>query len=447
MDQRLGYWRNSLPRLHQCEEICYQELSLGNNARPHTFECHYRFSLELKKLVKKFAIAVCLLLAFPNFSIQPAAALDSNSVASIFSRIASNSALANPAVIVIDEKTGQVVFEKNSDSPRKPASILKLVSAAAAYSYLQPSQRFTTSVWAGKNKKSIVIQGSLDPWISPSDAVAKRMGRTSLPSIATNTFNTLKRENTGSIRNSTIYYSKLYPQDVAALKTLLIKHGVRAKFKFVTSQQASDFSSHKVLTSDSPELQDILAFTLLWSDNILAERIARLASGAAGHSLDDSGISQTFTQVLDNLGIEANQLVVRDGSGLSRENQMTAKTVGELLLKIRENEKFSPLLGDLPIGGISGTLRNRFTKTAPQAVGLIKAKTGRLYDTANLAGYIESGDREYAFVIFADKLSKINFNRARNTMDLLLGKIAYPILPGVIEEPLPQLGETGTTTT
>lgn len=397
--------------------------------------------------MKKFAIAACLVFALPNFSMQPAAALDSNSVASIFSRIASNPALANPAVIVIDEKTGKVVFEKNSELPRKPASILKLVSATAAYSYLQPSQRFTTSVWAGKNKRSIVIQGSLDPWISRSDTVAKKMGRTSLPGIAINTFNTLKRENNGSIRNSTIYYSKLYPQDVSALNTLLVKRGIRAKFKYVSSQQASDLSLHQVLTSESPELQDILAFTLLWSDNILAERIARLASGAAGHSFDDSGISQTFTQVLDDLGIEAKQLVARDGSGLSRENQMTAKQVGELLLKIRENEKFSPLLGDLPIGGISGTLRNRFTKTAPQAVGLIKAKTGRLYDTANLAGYIESGDREYAFVIFADRLTKTNGDRARNTMDLLLGKIAYPILPGVIEEPLPQLGETGTATT
>ena len=395
--------------------------------------------------MKKLVFLACLCLAIPNFSLQEASALDPNSVALIFERLSSNSELANPSVVVIDQKTGQVVFEKNAMSPRKPASVLKLLSATAAYTYLQPTQRFTTSAWVGTQSKSVVIQGSLDPWFSLSDIQAKKMGRTSLPRIEYNTLSALKKANTGSIRNSTIYYSNLYSQDVANLKKFYSKHGVSATMKRVTTQDAEALSGEPILSSDSPELQEILAFTLTWSDNLLAERIARLASFAAGHSLDDSGVAQTFDEVLANLGIESTNLVTQDASGLSQENRITAKQVGYLLVKIREDSRFAPIIGGLPIGGITGTLRHRFIDTAPQAIGLIKAKTGTLNGTANLAGYVESGDREYAFVILADRLSKTSRaeNRARDTVDRILGKIAAPLFPDILPVPA-EVGVTAT---
>ena len=387
--------------------------------------------------MKKLVVLACLFFAIPNFSLQQASALDPNSVASIFERVCSNSELANPSVVVIDQKTGQVVFEKNAMSPRKPASVLKLLSATAAYTYLQPTQRFTTSAWVGTQSKSIVIHGSLDPWFSLNDLQAKKMGRTSLPRIEYNTLSALKRANTGSIKNSTIYYSNLYSQDVANLKKFYSKHGVNATMKRISSQDAEALSAEPILSSDSPELQEILAFTLTWSDNLLAERIARLASFAAGHSLDDSGVAQTFDEVLVNLGIESTNLVTQDASGLSKENRITAKQVAYLLVKIREDSKYAPIIEGLPVGGISGTLRNRFIDTAPQAVGLIKAKTGTLNGTANLAGYVESGDREYAFVILADRLRRTNTaeKKARATVDRILGKIAAPLFPDILPVP------------
>ena len=83
------------------------------------------------------------------------------------------------------------------------------------------------------------------------------------------------------------------------------------------------------------------------------------------------------------------------------------------------------------------SIRDRFTKTAPEAVGLVKAKTGTLNGTTNLAGYIESGDREYVFVIISDKHARTYSaaKRARATVDRILGKIASPLLP----QPTPQL--------
>jgi PBP4 family serine-type D-alanyl-D-alanine carboxypeptidase len=175
----------------------------------------------------------------------------------------------------------------------------------------------------------------------------------------------------------------------------------------------------------------MLAFALTWSDNLLTERIARLAAQAAGYPLNDEGVAQTFSEVLAGLGVEAKGTVIKDASGLSRDNRVTALQVGQLLQKIHGDSRFAPLIGGLPIGGVSGTLRNRFIDTAPQAIGLVRAKTGTLNGTANLAGYVEAGDREYTFVIIADHLKKTSRAEkfARATVDRILGKIASPLFP------------------
>lgn len=380
---------------------------------------------------KRCGILACLIFAIPHFSLASASALDPTNVAGIFERLTAGSALANPSVVVMDQLTGAVVYEKNANSLRKPASVLKLYSATAALTYLQPTQRFTTSTWIGLEPKSLVIQGSLDPWMSLSDPVAKKMGRTSIPRIEYNSLSALKESNSGSIHNSTIYYSDLYSQDVANIKAFFVKHGVRAVMKEVSSTQAIQLSSEPILSSQSPELQEMLAFALTWSDNVLTERIARLAAHAAGHPLNDEGVARTFNEVLAGLGVENKGIVIKDASGLSRDNRVSATQVGQLLLKIRSDSRFAPLIGGLPIGGVTGTLRHRFIDTAPQAIGLVRAKTGTLNGTANLAGYVEAGDREYVFVIIADQLKRTSRAEkfARATVDRILGKIASPLLP------------------
>ncbi|CAN2225447.1 Peptidase S13, D-Ala-D-Ala carboxypeptidase C [Candidatus Nanopelagicaceae bacterium] len=381
--------------------------------------------------MKKFGIVACLIFAIPNIAPVQAQALDPINVAATFERLTAGSALSNPSVVVIDPLTGSVVYEKSAYSPRKPASVLKIYSATAALTYMQPTQRFTTSAWVGVNEKSLVIQGSLDPWMSLSDSVAKKMGRTSIPRIEYNSLSALKEANPGSIRNSTIYYSDLYSQDVANIKAFFLKRGVKAVMKRVSNTQAEELSAEQILSSDSPELQEMLGFALTWSDNLLTERIARLASQAAGYPLNDEGVAQTFQEVLAGLGVDSKGLVIKDASGLSRENRITARQVGQLLLKIRNDSRFAPLIGGLPISGVTGTLRHRFIDTAPQAIGLVRAKTGTLNGTANLAGYVEAGDREYIFVIIADQLKRTSRAEkfARATVDRILGKIAAPLLP------------------
>jgi PBP4 family serine-type D-alanyl-D-alanine carboxypeptidase len=170
---------------------------------------------------------------------------------------------------------------------------------------------------------------------------------------------------------------------------------------------------------------------MLWSDNLLAERLARLSAQAAGYSPNIKGVDTIFRDLLAHFEIDDSKLVVADASGLSKKNKITAKLMGELLYKIRKEEKFAHLYDSLPVGGVSGTLQNRFITTAPSAVGLVRAKTGTLNGTATLAGYVQSTDREYVFVTIADDIAKGNaaLNKARAAIDRVLGRIAAPNIP------------------
>ena len=379
----------------------------------------------------RISIVACLLAGLLGISQVSATAADSLAISSAFSQLTSIPTLADPSVIVLDEVTGDVVYESNANSPRKPASVIKLVSAAAAYTYLTPTDSFTTSLWSGVDGKSVVIQGSLDPWVGYDHKVATKMGRTSLERIEFNALSTLKELNSGSTKNTTIYYSDLYAQDVAHFSRFLRDHHLSIPLKRVTSSAAVSNSNEKVLASTSPTLQKILDWTLTWSDNLLAERIARLASAAAGNTLDDKGVALTFATMLTEMGISTSNLVVKDASGLSKENRVTARQISQLLMVIYHDPKFIPLIKGLPVGGVSGTLQHRFIETAPTAVGLVRAKTGTLNGTTNLAGYVESGEHQYIFVIIADRHSKSYSvtKKVRATVDRILGKIAVPLLP------------------
>jgi D-alanyl-D-alanine carboxypeptidase/D-alanyl-D-alanine-endopeptidase (penicillin-binding protein 4) len=83
------------------------------------------------------------------------------------------------------------------------------------------------------------------------------------------------------------------------------------------------------------------------------------------------------------------------------------------------------------VAGKSGTLKKRFLTTAPNAVGLVHAKTGFINTTVSLAGYVTVGSKEYVFAVIADKLAPkwVARNRARETIDSMLGTIAQPPTP------------------
>ena len=376
--------------------------------------------------------AVCLALIL---SIAPAdAALGPDSIPAAFDELLKVPTLSNPAMIVIDGTTGQIIYEKNIYSQRKPASVMKVLAGAVTLEYLDPQSVFNTTINIAPEEKIVVIRGSLDPWISLDHNVARKMKRASLPYMGFNTLSAIKKANGGSLKNYKVIYSNLYSKDVANLKAFWAKRGFKPVFKSVTDDEAFLAQGDLVVSENSPTVREILDFMMLWSDNLLADRLAGLAARAAGYSPNIKGIETIFRTLLTQLEIDDRKLVVADASGLSKKNKITAKLMGELLYKIRKDEKYALLYQSLPVGGVSGTLQDRFTTTAPSAVGLVRAKTGTLNGTATLAGYVQSTDREYVFVTLADDIAKGNaaLNKARAAIDRVLGRIAAPNIPAEI---------------
>ena len=388
---------------------------------------------------KAFALNLALILF-----IAPAnAALEPQSIPAVFDELLKVPTLANPAMIVIDGSTGKVIYGKNIDSQRKPASVMKILVGVVTLEYLDPQAVFNTTVTISPANKTVIVRGSLDPWFSLDHKVARKMSRASLPYMGFNTLTAVKKANGGSLKNYKVIYSNLYSQDVSNLKAFWAKRGFKPTFKSVSDNEAYETQGDLVASENSPTVTEILDWMMLWSDNLLAERLARLSARAAGESLDIEGVDRIFRKLLAEFEIDATKLVVKDASGLSKQNRITAKLMGELLYKIRKEEKFALLYETLPISGVSGTLNTRFITTAPSAVGLIRAKTGTLNGTATLAGYVQSTDREYVFVTLADDIAKGNSasKKARAAIDRVLGRIAAPNIPAEIS-PVPYLSPT-----
>ena len=379
-----------------------------------------------------FLLALALVI-----SATPAQALEKlapSAIPKVFQSLSNSKFLADPSMIVVDAMTGEVIFERNSTQARKPASVIKLLSATSVLSYIDSQKVFNTNIYKGVDPGTIVINGEYDPWISMIQSQAQKMGRTSLPRLGFNTINRYNELAGAKAKRFKILYTGLFPQDLANLQAFLKKRGIRTTAEKITAEDALLQSAEPLVLSASPTLETMVKWTLLWSDNVLAERLARLAAITSGETFNTQGVENTFHTVLTNFGIDPDKIEVADGSGLSKQNRVTAKAIADLLMKIRNDPKYVSVYEGLPIGGVSGTLQKRFLTTAPQAVGLVRGKTGTLSGTVSLAGYVDSEDRQYIFVAIADKIPRrySASERARDTLDRILGKIAAPIFPELL---------------
>ena len=379
------------------------------------------------KIIKALIAALTLGVIFS----APVSAFDPLRATTVFTNLAADPKLKNPSVILFDASTGEQLFESNGYAKRKPASTLKLLAGVSVAQYLDPEMRFQTSLALSDKTNSVVIQGEMDPWATFSAFNAKRFGQTSLKYLAYRAHVELESQAGAPVKKMTIYYNGIYDSEAKNMKVYLKSKKVYVILKPVTALEAQNLTVEPVMNSASPTVQQMTHYFMQWSDNVLSDRLSRFAAKAAGFKGNTEGIAEVYEKVLADLEIESSKLVVKDGSGLSHDNRVSAKLLGDLLVKIYKDPRFAGVIESLPDGGVNGTLNERFIKTAPNAVGLVHAKTGTLNGTVTLAGYIESGDREYVFVVLADRLSRTYSAAkiARDTLDRYLGRIALPFEP------------------
>jgi len=329
--------------------------------------------------------------------------------------------LYNPGILVLDPTTGDTVFSHGAETLRAPASVLKLISTTTALKTFGADKRFTTTISATAQPDEFVLTGDSDPWLTDSAYEAKKYHRAYAPEL----INKVLQLNP-QLHEITLDYKDVYAADVAGLQNFF-----KGRLE-ITSKILPSAATVKALVTDpiasiaSPPLSEIIDFTLLWSDNVLADRLAHSAAHQLGLPGDETGLQSAFEKTLKDLNVPSDGLAVQDGNGLSHQTRVSARTIASLLLAIKREPDLNVIYDGLPTAGMTGTLKGRFVKDAPSAVGLVKAKTGWIDTTVSLAGFVTVGPKQYVFAVIADRIPNRESARsaARVTIDKMLSTIA-----------------------
>jgi serine-type D-Ala-D-Ala carboxypeptidase/endopeptidase (penicillin-binding protein 4) len=196
-----------------------------------------------------------------------------------------------------------------------------------------------------------------------------------------------------------------------ALRHLLRERGIGFGGR-VHAPRAASAATETVASLPSPTVSTTLPAMLQPSQNQLAEMFYRtLGSRVAPLRAVDSAARAVVEQQLLAWGAESDGFAVRDGSGLSRHNYLSARTIVRVLDAMYRTPTFPMFRTALPTAGVNGTLRSRMRNTA--AAGRTFAKTGTLDKARSLSGYVRTADDRW--VLFS--LMANNFTAPRQDIE------------------------------
>ena len=173
----------------------------------------------------------------------------------------------------------------------------------------------------------------------------------------------------------------------------------------------------------SHTLKQICRATNVYSINPFAEALLR--SAALADSPDcvstQEGIEAVRAQWLKKAGIAPAQLVLYDGSGLSRSDRISAEALCRLLIYMSElpTAASAAFFESLPRVGHEGTVRNLFKGTARQ----MYFKSGSMTGIQSYAGYIYYRDKWHAFAFISNNVKN------KGAMKSALGKVIETLFP------------------
>ncbi len=334
---------------------------------------------------------------------------------------------------VIDANSGKVLVNVNGEQPMIPASTLKIFTGIAAMNVLGAQTRFETVI--KREGTQLTIIGGGDPTLvsqTPENWRGKPPGSEQPPSL--DQLADLAVAAIGQTTESFVvnFDDSLFADpeaheswpdqyirtgEVAPAQGLTMDFGINdseAVMKDPAKSAAQYFAdaltargisatlgerkiagdTASVLTSiKSATVTDIVERMITTSNNTMAEFLAHHIGGANGEYTYDSGAKAT-TGAIGAAQIDMTGVTILDGSGLSRSNRASAKSLVSALSYANETEGAAwANLSGLPVAGISGTLVDRYD-VGESGRGTVRAKTGTLSKVVSLSGTLvdESGD-------------------------------------------------------
>lgn len=160
----------------------------------------------------------------------------------------------------------------------------------------------------------------------------------------------------------------------------------------------------------------LLVHVLQESDNTYAETLLRLAAVHAKGSGEWSAASKAMEEFARRAGIPAAAIRVADGSGLSRSNRLSARSLTALLAYASKRPYWSELRSSMARPGV-GTLENRL-----RGIEVI-AKTGTMSGVSALAGIVTAADgKEIAFAVVMN--GRASTAAARQAQDAFVSRLS-----------------------
>jgi len=182
----------------------------------------------------------------------------------------------------------------------------------------------------------------------------------------------------------------------------LTQTGIITKGQLI-EQELDAVNDFKLLTEYSTSLADCLARCNKNSLGLAAE--ALLKTIAAANNPDGKNGSwargrELIAQYLLELGIDESQFYIDDGSGLSRQNELSAYAITTVLSDIYKGDSWQLYKDSLAVGGVDGTIAKYFKEEKYE--GKILGKTGYINSVKSLSGLCITENGDYIFSIITN---------------------------------------------
>ncbi|MEE1942572.1 D-alanyl-D-alanine carboxypeptidase/D-alanyl-D-alanine-endopeptidase [Streptomyces sp. TRM 70361] len=347
---------------------------------------------------------------------------------------------------VVDVATGRQLYGSEADRAVTPASTIKIATAAAALSAAGPEHRIATRVVWDAAERRIVLVGGGDPTLT--GAQLRKLAEATARELAERGAERSGQDARGGREIALAYDTSLYTgpvrhpigvnDNIAPVVPLMVDEGRLDDSTAGPAPRSADpagdaarafagrlrelgvlggdaarpvaagrapANAEELAAHRSATLAELAERMLTHSDNDIAEALARLTAVERGEPASFAGAGRAVRAQLAELGLRPAGSRFADGSGLDRDDRISAGLLARLLALAAEPGRpgLRPALTGLPVAGFNGTLGGRYDGAGTRGgAGLVRAKTGTLTGVNTLAGTVVDADgRLLAFAFLA----------------------------------------------